>query len=207
LIGPGPGAGRYDKISIMIPEKKKTKLLSIYESFDEAVAEFRKHAVCERGCNFCCTHMGNVDIVTLEGVMILERLEGMDEEARKKVAGRITRNRTEKKEGKKPPCLFQNDGGACLIYEVRPFSCRQLYALRKCDSGGPLLHKQAVGLSHATVKEIQRLDSTGYSGHISFILYLLGMEEFRKTYLSGGFNPSLIADFGKSHCIITNQAP
>jgi hypothetical protein len=55
------------------------------------------------------------------------------------------------------------------------------------------------------VKEIQRLDNTGYSGHISFILHLLGMAEFRKAYLSGAFNPALIADFGKSHGIIINR--
>jgi Fe-S-cluster containining protein len=189
----------------MVPEKKKARLRSIYESFDEAVEEFRKHAVCEKGCNFCCTRMGNVDIVTLEGVMILERLEGMEEDVQKEVAGRIARNRTEKKEGKKPACPFQDEGGACLIYEVRPFSCRQLYSLRKCDSGGPLVHRQATEISRETVKEIQRLDNTGYAGHISFILHLLDLAEFRTTYLSDGFNPAIIADFGKSHGIIINR--
>jgi Fe-S-cluster containining protein len=186
-------------------DQKKAKLRSLYKSFDDAVAEFRRHAVCERGCNFCCTRMGNVDIVTLEGVMILEKLEGMEEDVRKEVAGRITRNRTEKKEGNKPACPFQDSGGACLIYEVRPFSCRQLYSLRKCDSEGPLVHRQAAEISQATVKEIQRLDDTGYSGHISFILHLLDMAEFRKRYLAGGFNPALIADFGKSHGISINR--
>jgi hypothetical protein len=205
LLSNNGQAERCDKISIMIAEEKKAKLRSLYESFDDAVAEFRKHAVCERGCNFCCTHMGNVDIVTLEGVMIFERLEGVEEDVRRKVAGRIMRNRTEKEEGQKPACPFQDDGGTCLIYEARPFSCRQLYSLRKCDSGGPLVHKQVAGLSQVTVKEIQRLDDTGYSGHISFILHLLDLGEFKKTYLSGGFNPALIADFGKSHGIIINR--
>jgi hypothetical protein len=205
LVSNSAQAERCDKISIMIAEEEKAKLHSIYESFDDAVAEFRGHAVCEKGCNFCCTRMGNVDIVTLEGMMILERLEGGEEDVRREVAGRIMRNRTEKEEGQKPACPFQDTEGACLIYEARPFSCRQLYSLRKCDSGGPLLHKQAAGLSQATVKEIQRLDDTGYSGHITFILHLLDMPEFRKTYLSGGFNPALIADFGKSHGIIINR--
>jgi Fe-S-cluster containining protein len=189
----------------MVPEKKKAKLRSIYESFDDAVAEFRKHAVCGKGCNFYCTRLGNVDIVTLEGVMILERLEEMEEDVQKEVAGRIARNRTERKEGTKPACPFQDEGGPCLIYEVRPFSCRQHYSLRKCDSGGPLVHRQAAKISQATVKEIQRLDDTGYSGHISFILHLLGMAEFRKIYLIDGFNPAMIADFGKSHGIIINR--
>jgi hypothetical protein len=189
----------------MLPEEKKAILGSLYESFEDAVSEFRKHAVCEKGCNFCCTRVGKVDIVTLEGMVILEILEGMEEDVRREIAGSITRNRTEKEAGNKPACPFQDDGGACLIYEARPFSCRQLYSLRKCDSGGPLVHRQAVGISQATVREIQRLDDTGYSGHISFILHLLGMAEFEKTYLSGGFNPALIADFGKSHGIIINR--
>jgi hypothetical protein len=91
---------------------------------------------------------------------------------------------------------FQDDGGACRIYEVRPFSCTQLYSLRKRDSGGPLIHRLATEISRETVKEIQRLDDTGYSGHISFILHLLDMPQCRQTYLSGGFNQALIAEFG-----------
>jgi hypothetical protein len=85
-------------------KKRKDKLRSIYESFDGSLAEFRKHAVCEKGCNFRCTRMGNVDIVTLEGVMILARVERMEEGLRKEAADRIARNRAEKEEGKKPAC-------------------------------------------------------------------------------------------------------
>jgi hypothetical protein len=205
LNGGGSGGACCDKISIMIAGEKKAKLRPLYESFDAAIAEFRKHAVCGRGCNFCCTRMGNVDIVTLEGVMIRDRLEGMEEDVRREIAVRIARNRSEKEEGGKPACPFQNGEGACLIYEVRPFSCRQLYSLRKCDSGGPLIHRQAVGIAQSTVREIQRLDNTGYSGHISYILHLLDMAEFRRTYLSGGFDPALIADFGKTHAIVINR--
>ncbi|MBW1717643.1 MAG: hypothetical protein JRJ77_17835 [Deltaproteobacteria bacterium] len=52
---------------------------------------------------------------------------------------------------------------------------------------------------------MQRLDDTGYSGHISFILYLLDKPGFRKLYLSGGFDPGKIARFGKSHGIVINR--
>jgi hypothetical protein len=189
----------------MTPDRKTTKLRSIYESFDKDVAEYRKNAVCERGCNFCCTSMGNIDIVTLEGILILEELEKMEEDLRGEIADRIARNRSDKEDGKKPACPFQSGEGACLIYEVRPFSCRQLYSLRTCSSSGPLLHRQAAVISQATVREIQELDDTGYSGHISFVLHLLDMREFRRTYLAGGFNPALIAGFGKAHGIIINR--
>ena len=196
---------RCDKISIMIIERKKEKLRSLYESFADAVREFRTHAVCEKGCNFCCTRMGNVDIVTLEGAMILGRLEGMEEGVRRHIEHRIVRNVSDKETGKKPACPFQDDEGACLIYEARPFSCRQLYSLKKCEGSGPLVHKQAAAISRATVREIQMLDDTGYSGHISFILHLLEIAEFRESYLSGGFDPAMIADFGKSHGIVINR--
>jgi hypothetical protein len=189
----------------MILGKKREKLRSLYGSFDAAVSELKKHAVCEKGCNFCCTRMGNVDIVTLEGAIIHDILEGMDEDVRRQIADGIARNMAEKEEGKKPACPFQDEEGTCLIYEVRPFSCRQLYSLRKCGDGGPLVHKQAAVTSRATVREIQTLDDTGYSGHISFILHLLDIAKFRETYLSGGFDPAVIADFGKSHGIIINR--
>ncbi len=52
---------------------------------------------------------------------------------------------------------------------------------------------------------MQQLDDTGYSGHISFVLYLLDRPEFRKIYLSGGFDPSKIMEFGKNHGMVINR--
>jgi hypothetical protein len=52
---------------------------------------------------------------------------------------------------------------------------------------------------------MQRLDRTGYSGHISFILHLLEKPGFRKLYLSGGFDPGKIAKFGKTHGLVINH--
>jgi len=65
---------------------------------------------------------------------------------------------------------------------------------------------QAVDLAKNTVKKLQQLDYTGYSGHISFILYLLDKPDFRKLYLAGGLDPGKIMDFGKSHGIIINYS-
>jgi hypothetical protein len=194
-----------DKIRSMPLERKKAELRSIYESFDNVAAGYRGNAVCARGCSFCCTQMGNIDIITLEGMIIRDKLEDMTEEIQREIAGRIARNKSDKEEGKRPACPFQNGEGACMIYEVRPFSCRQLYSLRKCDSGGPLVHREAARISRKTVKALQRLDDTGYSGHITFILHLLDSARFRKAYLSGGFSPAAVAEFGKSHGIIINR--
>jgi hypothetical protein len=189
----------------MTIEEKKRNLLPIYRAFEEAVGDMKTLAVCGVGCNFCCTRMGKIDITTLEGLVILERLEDMNGEASNELLRKSERNRREKEKGTTSPCPFQDSAGACLVYDVRPFSCRQLYSLRKCDRGGPLIHRQAVETAEKTVRKIQGLDDSGYSGHLSFILHLLGLPEFRKLYLAGGFDPAKIANFGKIHGIIINR--
>ena len=190
----------------MTIEEKRKNLLPIYRAFEEAVEALKILAVCGVGCNFCCTKMGKIDIATLEGLVILERLEGMSGDARDELKRKSERNMAEQERGMTSPCPFQDSAGACLVYDVRPFSCRQLYSLRKCDRGGPLIHRQAVEAAGETVRKIQRLDDSGYSGHLTFILRLLGLPEFRKLYVAGGFDPAKIADFGKTHGIIINRS-
>ncbi len=100
---------------------------------------------------------------------------------------------------------FLKEDHTCLIYEIRPFSCRQLYSVEKCGPAGATLHRQAKEMAEKTVKQLQRLDENGYSGHISFILHLLDSREFREFYQSGGFDPSRIRDFGKSSGLLINR--
>jgi hypothetical protein len=190
---------------MMTIAEKKRNLLPAYRAFEEAVAEMKTLAVCEMGCNFCCTQMGRIDITTLEGLVILERLEGMSGDIRDELRKKIGRNRSEKEQGLTSPCPFQDSEGACIFYDVRPFSCRHLYSLRKCDSGGPLLHRQAVDMAGKTVRKIQGIDESGYSGHLTFILHLLGLPDFRRIYVAGGFDPAMIAGFGKTHGITINR--
>ena len=68
-----------------------------------------------------------------------------------------------------------------------------------------MVHRQAVELAKQTVKKLQQLDETGYSGHISYILHLIAKPDFRTLYISGGFNPVNIMRFGKKHGIIINR--
>ncbi len=56
------------------------------------------------------------------------------------------------------------------------------------------------------MREIQKLDDAGYSGHISYIIHLLDDLSFRKLYLSGGFAPEQIMKFGKTHGLIINRS-
>ena len=101
-------------------------------------------------------------------------------------------------------CPFLKTDNTCGIYDIRPFSCRQLYSLKDCTEQGPTVHRQVVDLAKLAVKRLQQLDATGYSGHISYILNLLGKPVFRRLYMSGGFKPREIMSFGKKYGIIIN---
>ena len=184
---------------------KKERLQEIYECFETDAHKFKKDAICKIGCTYCCTDVGNVDTTTLEGVIILERVNSLPQPLKGQVKKKIAQNRLKKEKEKIARCPFLKEDDTCLIYDIRPFSCRQLYSIRECRGRGPTVHRQATELAKKTVREMQRLDDTGYSGHISFILYLLDKPGFRKLYLSGGFDPGKIARFGKSHGIVINR--
>jgi len=182
---------------------KRRQLRDIYEDFERKANPFKKGAVCKIGCAFCCTHFGNVDIITLEGLIIHEWIDGLNGKERSDIRKKLTQNRKKKTNGAISRCPFLKMDNTCRIYNIRPFSCRQLYSLKECKQG-PTVHRQAVELAKLTTKRLQQLDVTGYSGHISYILYLLDKTVFRKLYMSGGFNPREIMSFGKKHGIIIN---
>ena len=186
-------------------KKLTASLQTIYQNYALEAAQFKEQAVCGRGCSFCCTAVGKIDIVTIEGLILLERLESMPISEAKRISQRLERDRESRLEGKKSACPFLDGEEACLVYDIRPFSCRQLYSLRKCAQNGPLVHKQAVSLAQIVVRKIQKLDCTGYSGHHSFILQLLQYEAFKKTYSSGNFDPGRLQKFGKKHRIMINR--
>jgi Fe-S-cluster containining protein len=185
-------------------KEKKEELKRIYERFEQGASEFKKDAICKIGCTFCCTDVGNVDTTTLEGIIIQERVKKLPERLKREVAKKVTQNRLAKENREIAPCPFLKDDDTCLIYDVRPFSCRQLYSVKKCEGQGPTVHRQARELAKRAIREMQQLDDTGYSGHLSFILYLLDMPGFKKSYLSGRFDPGKVAGFGKSHGLIIN---
>jgi len=62
-----------------------------------------------------------------------------------------------------------------------------------------------VELARQTRREMQRLDWNSYSGHISYILYLLDDRNFRELYLRRRFEPEKIAAFGRSHKLFINR--
>jgi uncharacterized protein len=186
-------------------EKKKEKLNEIYEAFEKDAVEYKKSAICKPGCAYCCIHFGSVDITTLEGIIIRDQVNSFTKPLKNRIKKKIAQNKKLKEKGKVAKCPFLKEDKTCRIYDIRPFSCRQLYSLRECDGRGPTVHRQAVELAENTVQRLQHLDPAGYSGHISFIIHLLEKQEFRDFYLAGGFNPAQIMGFGKTHDIIINS--
>jgi uncharacterized protein len=183
---------------------KQNQLVEIYDLFERDMLPYKTDALCKAGCSFCCTHFGNVDITTLEGLRILQFLKRLPKQLQKTLQKKIDKNKKDRENQIATPCPFLKPDNTCLIYDVRPFSCRRLYSVKKCGRNGPTVHRQAVDLSKKILWMLQSLDSTGYSGHITYILYLLRQPHFLGLYASGGFNPVEIAAYGKSHGIIIN---
>ncbi len=185
--------------------EKKAQLQAIYEQFESLAAPYRGNALCKAGCAFCCSHAGAIDITTLEGMIVYDRIVQMPKPLRKQVQKQVLRNQKAQEKGRVTACPFLRANHTCMIYENRPFTCRRIYSVEMCDGKGPTLHRQVMAAADKTLLSIQRMDHTGYSGHISYILYMLGIDAFRDTYLKGEFNPGAVMAFGKAHKIIINQ--
>ncbi len=154
---------------------------------------------------FVAPTYGKVDITTLEGRIIHAWVAQRHPDERTALQRKIDKNRKAQAKGAAAPCPFLKSDHTCRIYAIRPFSCRQLYSVRPCEGRGPTVHRQSRKAAKKAIAQLQRLDTTGYSGHISDILCLLDQIRFRKVYYKGGFDPSLIIDFGKKHGIVINR--
>lgn len=181
------------------------ELQNIYQQYESEAAPFKEQAVCGPGCSHCCKIAGRIDITTLEGLAMVKEMRALPISSQKTIRKNIEKDKLLRSKGKTSPCPFLDDSGSCHIYGARPFSCRQLYSLQTCKEGGPLVHREAVSHARGVVKKLQALDNTGYSGHHSFVLALLGNKKFHATYTSGGFNPGSIEKFGRKHGIIINR--
>lgn len=93
-----------------------------------------------------------------------------------------------------------------MIYENRPFSCRRIYSAHVCSQNAPpAVNRQVMERADQAISALQKLDSTGYSGHLSYILYMLSVPAFLNTYTTGEFKPEEIMEFGKVHKIVINR--
>ena len=187
-------------------QPKIDELKKIYDAFDSETAAYRSEAACTKGCAFCCTDAGSIDITTLEGVAIREHIGQMPGSRQAGIKKTLMRDMKKREAGRITPCPFLMKNNACMIYPIRPFACRRVYSLHNCNKQNPpLLNRNVVETAHKTIEALQRLDANGYSGHISYILQMLDSPRFLATYLAGDLKPEEIMDFGKSHRIIINK--
>jgi len=189
----------------MNPTHKREPLFAIYEEFERDAAPWKKDALCGPGCSYCCTHFGSVDVTTLEALNIHEFVMRLPDRERDALRRGIAANRELKLAGRAAPCPFLAEDRTCRVYAVRPFSCRQLYSVRPCGATGPTVHRAARDLVAATIRKLQALDDTGYSGHVSFVLALLDRPGFFELYRTGGFKPEAIADVGREYRLVINR--
>ena len=146
----------------------------IYTGFAEATQEFKKDVACEKGCGFCCKEAGSIDITTLEGLAIRQAMQDFPRSRQKNLTKTFQQEIKKREKKVRVSCPFLMKNNACMIYEVRPFSCRRIYSLHVCTSKSPpMVNRQVMDAADQSIKLLQQLDNTGYSGHLSYILYML----------------------------------
>ena len=181
-------------------------LEAIYQSFAQATAGFRSQAACAEGCAYCCTDAGRIDATTLEGLRIRGHIAKLPRSCLVSLKKALKRDMQKREAGAPSPCPFLMKTKACLIYPVRPFACRRIYSLQRCSpEQPPVLNRQVMAMADNAIAALQRLDASGYSGHLSFILHMLDAPRFLAVYTSGDFKPEEIMAFGKSHHIVINR--
>ena len=187
-------------------ENKFLEAASIYAAFDADTAACRREAACSKGCAFCCTDAGSIDITTLEGKMIRNAVRKMPRARQTRVKKALARDMKRREAGKTGPCAFLMKNRACMIYADRPFACRRVYSLHVCTRDAPpRVHRQVMARGAEAIAALQRLDGNGYSGHLSYVLHMLEAPKFFQTYAAGDSRPEEVMAFGRSHGIVINK--
>ncbi len=188
-------------------EAKLDRLRDIYDAFEREAASYKTDDACGKGCAFCCTDAGSIDITTLEGLAIRKEILRLPRPLQSKAKKALALDMRKREKGQPTPCPFLMKNQACMIYDRRPFACRRIYSLHVCSvERPPLLHRSVMKLADKTIRRLQILDDTGYTGHISFIMFMLANPKFLETYLAGEHRPEEILQFGKTHRIVINRS-
>lgn len=187
-------------------ETKIEPLKTIYHEFEKQTAAYKKGAACEQGCAYCCKDAGNIDITTLEGLIIRDKIKKMQRSRQATLKKALAKDMKKRNAGEASICPFLMKTSACMIYEIRPFSCRRIYSVHRCDSTHPpALSRQVMDIANQSINALQQLDDSGYSGHISCILHMLDAPRFLSTYLAGDYKPEEVVAFGKTYKIVINR--
>ena len=88
-------------------EDKKHQINEIYTAVETQTAEYRNNSACEKGCAYCCTDAGNIDITTLEGLIINDSIHKMTRPQKVALKKRLDKNMKKRKKGQASACPFQ----------------------------------------------------------------------------------------------------
>lgn len=187
-----------------ILEEKLELLGKIYQVFEEHIlAEYQ--VACGKGCAACCTH--HVTGTTLEAYYLLEALKRagrtdllgrLSEAARADIfRPRLTTNtmamiclsRQEPPVEEPGPnvaaCPLLGDN-VCPVYEARPFGCRGMYSLSRCQDGLEAeIPPEMASIVTVCWQVIEHLDAGGLFGNVIDQLMHLMDDENAALYESG----------------------
>lgn len=187
-------------------EEKKQRLQRIYDDFENDAAPYKAQAACAKGCAFCCSDAGSIHITTLEGLAIRGRINRYPRPRQVAVERKLAADMRQRERKNPSACPFLMKNRACMIYDVRPFSCRRIYSLAVCSRDRhPVISRQVMARGDEAIRALQLLDDNGYSGHLSYILHMLNTPAFLSVYLAGEYRPEAVMAFGKTHGIAINR--
>jgi len=94
--------------------------MEIYDDFESRAQKYKQGAICKADCAFCCTHFGNVDVITLEGLTIREWIDSLNKPRQTDIQKKIVKNMKKKENRSIARCPFLKEDNTCLIYNLRP---------------------------------------------------------------------------------------
>lgn len=181
----------------------KTKLALLdrmYRLYDAVITTY--DLACRKFCSDCCTR--NVTLTTLEGYKIIDHLiltsqtdvlKNLNMDAsRPRFQPRTTTNRIAQlcmqglalpEEDIDPgwgacPLLKKN---MCVLYSVRPFGCRCMVSIKKCDASGCAdVDDFLMSVNTVFMQTIEHVDAGGQSGNLSDVLRLMESNDIRRDY-------------------------
>lgn len=172
----------------------------IFDTFEKWCSDQKDLTpACYKGCNVCCTQ--NVTITALEAESILRYIQR--EKKSDWFTTQISQNRKHQRPGfstndfakacleeREVPSQPQNNAAGCpfleenicMIYPVRPFSCRHFVSSSVCKPGQPAtIPDYYLEASTAVTQIIEHLGQKEYWGNMLDVLpALLDISEFRE---------------------------
>jgi Fe-S-cluster containining protein len=184
-------------------KERETVLCRIYDLYDQFTGTL--DLACQKGCASCCTC--NVTLTTLEAHLISRHLEKEGQRALldklmqstngRRFQPRVTTNHLAAlcMDGQDPPeedcdpswgrCPLL-DREVCSIYPVRPYACRCLLSIRKCeDAGHAEIPPFVLTVNTVFMQVIEHVDRTGMSGNLIDVMGWMAKDAHARTHAGG----------------------